>query len=96
MRKAKSARDLTMNIALPEVDGRVFSRAVAFKSASFDETVEADIVSQEPDLDRCAYVAALAARWVRLRQKAELDRKIALILANYPNKDGRLANGVGN
>ncbi|HEX2021001.1 MAG TPA: cobaltochelatase subunit CobN, partial [Aurantimonas sp.] len=28
-----SARDLAMNVALPEVDGRVLSRAIAFKSA---------------------------------------------------------------
>lgn len=91
-----SARDLTMNIALPEVDGRIFSRAVAFKSASyFDENVEADIVSQAPDLDRCAYVAQLAGHWVQLRRKAVEERSIAIILANYPNKDGRLANGVG-
>lgn len=91
-----SARDLTMNIALPEVDGRIFSRAVAFKSASlFDENVEVDIVTQAPDLERCAYVAQLAAHWVKLKNKAVQDRKVAIILANYPNKDGRLANGVG-
>ena len=31
-RAASSARDLAMNVALPEVDGRVLSRAVAFKA----------------------------------------------------------------
>ena len=36
-----SARDLAMNVALPEVDGRVLSRAVSFKSArQYDEAVE--------------------------------------------------------
>ena len=34
-----SARDLAMNVALPEVDGRVLSRAVSFKSARhYDES----------------------------------------------------------
>ncbi|MDR6430674.1 cobaltochelatase subunit CobN [Brucella pseudogrignonensis] len=90
------ARDLAMNVALPEVDGRVLSRAVSFKSAKqFDSTVEANIVTHEPDAGRVAFVAELAANWVRLKRKKPEERRIALILANYPNRDGRLGNGVG-
>ncbi len=90
------ARDLAMNVALPEVDGRVLSRAVSFKSAKqFDTSVEANIVTHEPDTGRVAFVAELAARWARLKRKAPEERRIALILANYPNRDGRLGNGVG-
>ena len=33
--------------------------------------------------------------WTKLQKSAPKTRKIALVLANYPNKDGRLANGVG-
>ncbi len=85
-----------MNVALPEVDGRVLSRAVSFKSAKqFDSTVEANIVTHEPDEGRVAFVAELAANWVRLKRKNPEERRIALILANYPNRDGRLGNGVG-
>ncbi|WP_114361663.1 cobaltochelatase subunit CobN [Ciceribacter lividus] len=91
-----SARDLAMNVALPEVDGRVLARAVSFKSAArFDERVEANIVTHEPEPGRTAFVAALAARWARLRQTPAADRRVALIMANYPNRDGRLGNGVG-
>ncbi|MCX2697701.1 cobaltochelatase subunit CobN [Ochrobactrum chromiisoli] len=90
------ARDLAMNVALPEIDGRVLSRAVSFKSAKqFDSTVEANIVTHEPDLGRVAFVAELAANWVRLKRKKPEERRVALILANYPNRDGRLGNGVG-
>ena len=36
-----SARDIAMNVALPEVDGRILSRAVSFKGeARFDETTQ--------------------------------------------------------
>ncbi|RCS25373.1 cobaltochelatase subunit CobN [Phyllobacterium salinisoli] len=91
-----SARDLAMNVALPEVDGRVLSRAVSFKSARhYDETVEANIVTHEPRADRVAFVAELAARWARLRRKPVGERRVAVIMANYPNRDGRLGNGVG-
>ncbi|WP_420962830.1 cobaltochelatase subunit CobN [Brucella sp. IR073] len=91
-----SARDLAMNVALPEVDGRVLSRAVSFKSAQvYDEAVEANIVTHEPRADRVAFVAELAARWARLRRKPVEERRVAIVMANYPNRDGRLGNGVG-
>jgi cobaltochelatase CobN len=91
-----SARDLGMNVALPEVDGRVLSRAVSFKAAArYDERVEANIVGSEPDEDRMRYTAKLAGTWARLRQTKSADRRVALIMANYPNRDGRLGNGVG-
>ena len=91
-----SARDLAMNVALPEVDGRVLSRAISFKSAAHhDAAVQANIVAHEPDDKRVAFVAQLAANWVRLRRKTVQERRVALVLANYPNRDGRLGNGVG-
>jgi cobaltochelatase CobN len=91
-----SARDLAMNVALPEVDGRVLSRAVSFKSArNYDEAVEANIVTHEPLADRVEFVAALAANWAGLRAAKPASRRVALIMANYPNRDGRLGNGVG-
>ncbi len=85
-----------MNVALPEVDGRVLSRAVSFKSAKqFDAAVEANIVTHEPHENRVGFVAQLAENWVRLKRKSPDERRVALILANYPNRDGRLGNGVG-
>ncbi|MER0239594.1 cobaltochelatase subunit CobN [Fulvimarina sp. MAC8] len=91
-----SARDLAMSVALPEVDGRVLSRAIAFKTAGeWDDLTETDIVAHRPVADRVEFVAALAARWARLRGKANAEKQIALVLANYPNRDGRLGNGVG-
>ena len=91
-----SARDLGMNVALPEVDGRVLSRAVSFKAAArFDERTQANIVSSEPDADRMRFVARLAANWARLARARADERRVAIVMANYPNRDGRLGNGVG-
>ncbi len=90
------ARDLAMNVALPEVDGRILSRAVSFKAAAvYDTDVEANIVGHEPLADRVAFAARLTANWARLRQAAPAERRVAIIMANYPNRDGRLGNGVG-
>jgi cobaltochelatase CobN len=89
-------RDLAMNVALPEVDGRVFTRAIAFKAAErFDARTECGIVVPRVLPDRVAFVAELAANWARLRRTAAAERRVALVLANYPNRDGRVGNGVG-
>jgi cobaltochelatase CobN len=89
-------RDLAMNVALPEVDGRIFTRAVAFKAAErFDEVTQCGIIVPRVAPDRVAFVADLAARWARLRRTPAPERRVALVLANYPNRDGRIGNGVG-
>lgn len=89
-------RDIAINVALPEVDGRIISRAVSFKTLQTrNHKLETDIVVYEPLSDRIEFVTQLAANWVRLRVKMPSERQVALILANYPNTNGRLANGVG-
>ncbi|MCR8724827.1 cobaltochelatase subunit CobN [Frigidibacter sp. ROC022] len=91
-----SARDIAMNVALPEVDGRILSRAISFKGeAFFDAATQCPIATYRARGDRVGFVARLAANWARLRRTPAADRKVALVLANYPNRDGRLANGVG-
>lgn len=89
-------RDVAMNVALPEVDGRIISRAISFKAvATWHEQLQTEVVVYQSRRDRVEFVAELAKNWVKLRQKPIEKRKIAVILANYPNKDARLANGVG-
>ncbi|MBQ2262356.1 MAG: cobaltochelatase subunit CobN [Loktanella sp.] len=91
-----TARDIAMNVALPEVDGRILSRAISFKGeAFFDDATECPIATYQARGDRVDFVTQLTANWAKLRQTPTKDKKVALILANYPNKDGRLANGVG-
>ena len=91
-----SARDIAMNVALPEVDGRVLSRAVSFKSeARFDDATQSSVVEYAVRPDRVAFVADLARRYVGLARTPAQERRIGIVLANYPNRDGRLGNGVG-
>jgi cobaltochelatase CobN len=91
-----SPRDIAMSVALPEIDGRVFTRAIAFKDTiGRDEACETDIVGSVPVADRLGFVADLAASWARLRRKERSERRVAIVLANYPNRDSRIGNGVG-
>jgi len=88
--------EVAMNVALPEIDGRVLGSVAGFKEN--DEhipDVEFQVRRLKPDGSQIAFVAEWALRWARLRQVPNAEKKIAVILSNYPNRDGRIGNGVG-
>ena len=99
--------DTAMNIALPEFDGRIITVPISFK----EETSGLNRSGREeggnngltgPRLQR--YVAAadrmdaltgLAAKWATLRLKPNGEKRVAIIMSNYPTKDARIGNAVG-
>ncbi|MEH6444742.1 MAG: cobaltochelatase subunit CobN [Oceanospirillaceae bacterium] len=90
------SRDVAMQVALPELDGRVLTRAISFKSASHrDALAQVDVVRYQLHHERANFVITLAKKYLHLASKANEDKVVALILANYPTKDGRIGNGVG-
>ncbi len=90
------SRDLAMNIALPEMDGRIISRAIAFKSSlKRDQRTQMEIIAYRLQKERARFCIELAKKWTALQHKPNKEKRIALILANYPTKDGRIGNGVG-
>lgn len=90
------SRDIAMQVALPELDGRILTRAVSFKASSHRDTIaQVDIVKYALDSNRAAWVIELAKKYCQLSVKANQDKRVALILANYPTRDGRIGNGVG-
>jgi cobaltochelatase CobN len=95
-RRGLSAADLAMNVVLPEIDGRIITRAISFKQASErSDELEFSCVRHSPDASRIEYVADLASAWVRLRRKKVSERRIALVLSDYPAKGGRVGYAVG-
>lgn len=88
--------DVAINIALPEIDGRIITTAISFKSSlGRDALTDSDIIKYRTHEEGCNFVIDFVKRWIRLRYKANHEKRIALIMPNYPNKDSRLANGVG-
>ena len=88
--------DLTLQIAMPELDGRITSRVGAFKEVvGTDQQLATALHHYVPDPERLAWVAQLVAAWCRLRATPAAERRLALVLANYPTRNSRLANGVG-
>ncbi|RDE18265.1 cobaltochelatase subunit CobN [Motiliproteus coralliicola] len=90
------SRDIAMQVVLPEMDGRIHTRALSFKSEShFDLRGQLSVVRYALHPERADFVARLALAHCGLASKPNPDKRIALILANYPTKDGRIGNGVG-
>ncbi|CAL78619.1 Putative cobaltochelatase cobN subunit [Bradyrhizobium sp. ORS 278] len=91
-----SPTDLAMNVVLPELDGRLLARTIAFKGeAAMDQRLQFGAMRHVPQQDRIAYVAQLAARWARLRTLPAGDRRVALMLSDYPARGGRRGYAVG-
>jgi cobaltochelatase CobN len=88
--------DLAMHVALPEIDGRILSRAVSFKAASArDARTEFGPVAHRPLADRVEFTAELARRWASLRRKPPSDKRLACVLPDYPARGGRTGYAVG-
>jgi len=90
------SRDIAMQVVLPEMDGRIITRAVSFKAeAWFSKRCEIAVVGYVLNEERALFVARLAKNYSALTTKPNHQKRIAVILANYPTKDGRIGNGVG-
>ncbi|WP_148252307.1 cobaltochelatase subunit CobN [Aidingimonas lacisalsi] len=90
------SRDVAMQVVLPEMDGRIMTRAVGFKTeAHYSERCQLSVTRHALHAERTAFVARLARRFCDLRRTPNRNKRLALVLANYPNRDGRIGNGVG-
>ncbi|UBB16803.1 cobaltochelatase subunit CobN [Comamonas odontotermitis] len=89
-------RDIAMQVVLPEMDGRIMTRAMSFKGLAHRcELTQTDVVAYQAEPDRVQWVAELARRWCVLRSKPAADKRVALVLANYPGSEARMGSGVG-
>ncbi len=90
------ARDVAMNVVLPEFDGRIISRAISFKElVARAERTQIDVVRYRLHEERAGFVVELAYRWSMLALKPNATKRLAVVLSNYPTRDGRIGNGVG-
>ncbi|MDA0262785.1 MAG: cobaltochelatase subunit CobN [Chloroflexi bacterium] len=93
--------DTAMSVALPEFDGRIITVPISFKEEVSSESVgrdgkmDARLQRNLPRPDRIDLLARLSAKWASLRLKPNADKRIAIILSNYPTKDARVGNAVG-
>lgn len=90
-----SAADLAMQVALPEFDGRVGAIPVAFKAEESDPATGLSVRRLVPDPEGIAALADLAEGWIALARKHAAERKLALVMSDYPARGGRAGFAVG-
>jgi cobaltochelatase CobN len=91
-----TAKDLAMQVVLPELDGRIGMLLVGHKhDAVWHERTQCPLSAYAPDHDGIRRAVTLAKNWTTLRATPRAERRVGIVLANYPIRDGRLANGVG-
>jgi cobaltochelatase CobN len=88
--------DVAMNVAMPEFDGRIITVPIAFKELiDDDEDFGATISAYRLDTERSQRLIGYVHRLLRLRRKANANKRIAVVLSAYPTKRSRLGNAVG-
>lgn len=88
--------DLAMHVVLPELDGRVLAGAISFK----DTPKEADELGlrlqvNRPEPDRIRQIADRISAFFYLRDTPSAQRRIAILLPDYPGAQGRTGYAVG-
>src|SRR5271170_6058811 len=90
------AADLAMHIVLPELDGRILAGAVAFKDPLPAQAGLAfTALSSRPEADRIEMVANRIAAFIRLRALPRAERRVAVLIPDYPGAPGRTGYAVG-
>ncbi len=89
--------DTAVNIAIPELDGRIITVPVSFKESATSPTtgIAEDAPRYVPVPDRVDRVAGIAARFAALTRIPNAAKRVAVILTNAPGKAGKIGNAVG-
>ncbi len=88
--------DLAMHVVLPELDGRVLAGAIAFKDAlPKDDALAFTAFASRPEPDRIGMVADRIAALARLQKTQRDQRRIAVLMPDYPAAGGRAGYAVG-
>jgi cobaltochelatase CobN len=92
-KKGMSPRDMGMKVVLPEFDGKIIAHPIAFIEESM---LNGQPISQyEGNKERIVSLVGLANRFAALSLKENKDKKVSIILTNYPTQNARIGNAVG-
>ena len=83
--------EATMMVAIPELDGGVWPMTFGGRSSAEGADRRRDMV---PHLERSAMLAARVGRLVSLRRKSRADRKVAVVLFNFPPNAGTVGSAA--
>jgi cobaltochelatase CobN len=91
-----SPADLAMHVVLPEVDGRLHTGLVSFKSAAErDGDLQFAHVAHRPDNERIDAAIARVCAWHKLATTPAREKQLAIVLSSYPGRPHQIAHAVG-
>ncbi|MGI2034728.1 cobaltochelatase subunit CobN [Rhizobium panacihumi] len=94
-RRGLGPADLAMHVVLPELDGRILAGAVSFKDARNEDELGFSGLINRPEPDRVEKVTERIASLLRLQKADRKDRRIVIIIPDYPGAPGRTGYAVG-
>jgi cobaltochelatase CobN len=91
-----SPLDTAWQVAIPEFDGRIIGVPFSFKERLGETSpVGTPLTLYKAHPERTARLAGLAARFANLGRIPNSEKRVAVLLSNYPTKHSRVGNAVG-
>jgi cobaltochelatase CobN len=88
--------DLAMHVVMPELDGRILAGAISFKAQSAaDQALGFTAQINGPEPDRVKQVATRIAAFLRMATTPRGERRLAILIPDYPSAPGRTGYAVG-
>ncbi|MCS7080916.1 MAG: cobaltochelatase subunit CobN [Chloracidobacterium sp.] len=81
--------DAAMKVVMAEFDGRIITTVVGARES---DAAGARLAALPEQADA---VARLAVRWARLRDRPNAEKRLAIVLTNFANRNGRVGSAVG-
>lgn len=85
--------DYSMNLVMPEFDGQIMGQLVSHKEKN--NYALQDVPYHQPYMPGIKDVLDMAIRYAKLRKKANQDKRLAIILHNYPAGDANIGSASG-
>ncbi len=88
--------ELALSVALPEFDGNVITHPISGKERTDDDAGIGSAPKQHfPIEDRVDHAARLAVNWAHLRHVPNDEKRVAVVLHNYPPSDDGIGTAFG-
>ncbi len=82
-------------IVMPELDGRFEMLTVGcMKNLGYSDKIHSDVLEVTPIPETISLVCNRIKKWLRLRKKLNSEKKIALIVYNYPPGEDKIGNAA--
>ncbi|WP_394742784.1 cobaltochelatase subunit CobN [Natronococcus roseus] len=88
--------ELALSVALPEFDGNVITHPISGKERTDDEAGIGSAPKHHfPIEDRIDHATRLAVNWAQLRHTPNEEKRVAVVLHNYPPSDDGIGTAFG-